>query len=274
MAQIALPSPPASYEDLIEGQPSDQGPYPGCPDRQYLRPGWPAEFGYHKYFRVVGFADALNRCGLSLRGLKPDWTAYLARMLQLVPDSWKRSPHFQFSEKLRNRQIESAAREELQRFDRAALSILFLQAVLESQGIDWPLYRFVRLRPVTYYIEGLDQVMPVIESNATALQSLLRLTDQSMVVLRRMAEGHWYVTRKTADLTLRALQGLADRQTIGAASIAGLEVRCGRLRKRPDRNFWPILQESVSFLPEEYLSPAAWKATPEAERAGIKPPPF
>jgi hypothetical protein len=276
MAKIALPSPPASYEELIEGQPSGEGGYPGCSERQHLRPGWPAEFGYHKYFRVVGFSDTLDQCDLSLRGIKSDWAACTARMLELVPDQWKRPPHFrkEFSEKVRATQIETAARGALQRFDRAALSILFLQAVLESGGIAWPLYRYVRLRPVTYYVEGFDQVLPVIESNAAALQTILRLTDQSMLVLRKMAEGHWYVTRKTADLTLRALQGLAEQQTVSAGLVAGLEVRCGRLRKRPDRNFWPVEQENVSFLQDEYLSPVAWKATPEAERARVKPPPF
>jgi hypothetical protein len=45
MAKMALPSPPASYEELIEGQPSAEGSgYPGCSDRQHLRAGWPAEF--------------------------------------------------------------------------------------------------------------------------------------------------------------------------------------------------------------------------------------
>jgi hypothetical protein len=274
---MALPSPPASYEELIEGQPSAEGSgYPGCSDRQHLRAGWPAEFGYHKYFRVVGFSDALDQCGLSLRGIKPDWALSMTRMLELVPERWKRPPHFptQFSEKVRATQIETAARGALQRFDRAALSILFLQAVLESRGIEWPLFRFVRLRPVTYYIEGFEPVLPAIEGNAAVLQTLLRETDQSLLVLRKMAEGHWYVTRKTADLTLRALQGLAEQRTISAGLVAGLEVRCGRLRKQPDRNFWPVEQESVSFVPDEYLSPVAWKATPEVERARIKAPPF
>jgi hypothetical protein len=272
---MPLQGPPASYEDLIEGQPAKEGPYPGFSDRGHLRPGWPVEFAKQKYFRVVGFAETLEQAGLTLGNIRPHWQPCLTRMLDLVPQGWKKSHHFsaELTKSLRADQIEAAARNALQRFDRAALSILFLHAALERLGVDWPLYRYVRLRPVTYYVDGFGRVWPAIAGNAGALQALKQVSDQSLLVLERMADGHWYVTRKTADLVLRALQKLAQEGTISGSAAAGLEVKCGRLR-RLRRTLWPIEQESVSFMADEYLSPAAWSLVPRKERSQVQPPPF
>jgi hypothetical protein len=272
--------PPASYDDLIEGQPSTDGPYTSFTERRHLEIGWPSEFGLHKYFRVVGFTDALDRSRLSLRllGIKSTWAGYFERMLELVPAGWKETPYFptEFSESLRTNQVLDAARGELQRFDRAALSILFLQAVLEYKKVEWPLYRYVRLRPVTFYIDGLPRIFEELVGNNMAVQKLQRKTDQPFEVLQKMAAGDWFVTRKTAELALLALNELAAENPIGVDLTRGLEIRCGvaRTRSSTRRTIWPVEEEKVRYFPEEYLSPAAWRLTPEQARTAIRVPPF
>ncbi|MTD94377.1 hypothetical protein GIW81_08525 [Hyphomicrobium sp. xq] len=274
---------PGTYGELIEGQPLDGGtPYPGFAERQHLQPGWQDEFGVaQKYFRLVGFADVLDQCNLALRAVaSPPWEKHRhnSRMLELVPDAWKdRFFSASFEAGLRAAQIRDAARGELQRFDRSALSALYLWAVLEEREIDFPLFRYARLRPVTFYVEGFNAgFFGPLRGNASVMDELQNETGQPAVVLEKMAEGHWFVTRKTADLTLRTLKALEEKRLLGGATAAGLAVRCGRTRNRPStkRTIWPVLEEAIRFSPDEYLSPAAWIARSEAERQAIRPPPF
>lgn len=267
---------PEHYERLIEGQPSGEEAYPGFVPSLHLQRNWPESFGTHLFFRVMGIAETADQNDFSLRvsRLTAFWTGCHARMLTLVPAGW-RDRHFgeNFSLGLRQSHASQAA---LQRFDRAALSILFLQAVLEHKGIDWPLYRHVRLRPVTYYIEGFGRAFDQIRHNTSVIEELRTQTGQPLVVLERMADGGWFVTRKTADLTLRTLRELASAQSFDPGILTGLEVRCGRsnLRRRPERNIWPVKEENPLYVPDEYLSPSAWEATLPADRGAIQLPPF
>lgn len=270
--------PPSSYEALIEGQPP--GGYPGFVHRVHLVDRWPGEFALaQRYFRVVGFAEALHRNKLSLRTIRrPVFNDSYERMLELVPAGWKDHLFEEaFSTGLRHAQIGDAATGHLQRFDRAALSVLFLLAVFERLEIDWPMFRCVRLRPVTYYIEGFDDyLLGPLRNNSRVMEKLRDETAQPISVIEKMADGHWFVTRKTADLTVRALTELENDGVLGTGTTSRLSVRCGRSRIRPAtrRTIWPVVEEEIHYFPDEYLSPAAWQAIPAAEQSGIKEPPF
>ena len=270
---------PKHYEQLIEGQPAGEDAYPGFIAGLHLQRNWPDDFGKHLFFRVMGTAHATDQNDFSLRtaDLKSFWTGCHARMVNLIPDGWE-DRHFasSFALSLRQNQVGDAVGAALQRFDRAALCILFLQAVLEHKKIDWPLYRYVRLRPVTYYIEGFKEVFAQVRSNTGVINELLAQTGQSLAVLEKMADGGWFVTRKTADLALRTLRELASRQVIDPGILVGLEVRCGRSNKRsrPERNIWPVKEERPLYVPDEYLSPSAWEQIPPADRAAVQLPPF
>jgi hypothetical protein len=273
---------PAAYDDLIEGQPPSSGaPYTGLVPGLHLIRGWQNEFGSaQKYFRVGGFQEGLDRNNLSLNDIRqPPWDRYHhnTRMLALVPASWK-DQFFRtaFETRLRKEQIADAARGLLQRFDRAALSILFLRGALDEKGLAWaPLLRYVRLRPVTFYVEGFDKAYGVVRSDAAAMGELEKETGQPVDVFEKMADGHWFVTRKTAELTLRALVELNSKGGLRGA-IPRLSVRCGltRIRSSTKLTIRPVPEEVLLYSPDEYLSPAAWGAIPAPDQVRIKAPPL
>jgi hypothetical protein len=197
--------PPTNYEDLIEGQPlSGGGAYPGFDATQHLQPGWENAFCQHRYFRLVGFAHLLAAHGIAFGSLRQADT-FKPKIAELLPPTWINSyfPADEWAE-FRGAQIVDAYQGRLQRFDKAALSIIYLQAVFAHFGISASPYRIVRIRPVTWFIEGgFDTVIDLIKANAKGLHELAVSAGQSHAdFISDMASGQKFAARKSADHVL------------------------------------------------------------------------
>jgi hypothetical protein len=130
---------------------------------------------------------------------------------------------------------------------------------------------------VTFYVEGFDKrLFALLRSSPTAMKELRNDTGQPPTVFEKLADGHWFVTRKTAELTLRTLTKLEADGAIPHGMSADLRVQCGvtKTRSSTGRTIWPIIEEVVLYRPDEYLSPAAWNTMPTQDRIAIKAPPF
>lgn len=246
---MPIAPPPDNYEHLIEGQdgcgpPSDPAT---VEPRLRLQAGWQNSFGTaQKYFRVVGIKHTLVSLGIPHHAVKD--SANRASALASVPAAWH-DGYFpakvwqEFSET----QFDDAILSELQKFDRAALSILYFAAALDALGCDWNVYHFVRLRPVTFYIEGFNQPFfdKHVQGKEPALRNAVRQEDS---LWRAMAQGLTFVSRKTAET---ALQQLKDT----TREADGLTVECSQQRSRSGKRKWvrPSKTEKVHYHEDEYL---------------------
>ncbi len=147
-------------------------------------------------------------------------------------------------------QFDRAYGKDLQRFDRAALSILYLHAAIEELKLDCNLYHMVRIRPVTFFIDGYTRAFydRYVQPREKEIKSQII---QPAGVLAAMADGQTFVTRKTADLLIRVLPEVQREN---------LTVECGQLRSRSrgskkSKTIWPCASEQVHFHEDEYLSP-------------------
>jgi hypothetical protein len=269
---MLIAAPPANYEDLIEGQ-VGCGPPTDLATREArlrLQPGWQNAFGVsHRYFRVVGIKHTLVSLGIPNHEVVKNET-YRAGAVGLVPPTWRdRFFSKETWEDYSATQFDSAVLGELQRFDRAALSILYLHKALAEIGASWNLYRFVRLRPVTFYVEGLHQ--PFFDKHIQGKEAILRIeTQQEDSLFKEVAGGRTFVTRKTAELILKTLQS-------SIRDAEGMSVACGQRRTRAGTTKWirPSKSEKLHYHEDEYLGPAAWQSldTTEQSRVGGLPIP-
>jgi hypothetical protein len=267
--------PPPRYEDLIElqsGTPAAAGPPPvaatppGFDPALTLRPGWQDQFGaVQKYWRCVGINDVLLRNGMSMARLAGD-KSIKTRALELVPNSW----HDQYFDthtwsEFGDDQFKLAAAGNLQRFDKAAQSILFVHAALEQARFDFPVYYFCRLRPILYYIEGFDRHYYERIAGNELRRSTLRdkVGQPAKDLFEELSDGLTFVSRKTAELTLSTLRALDPSGT------AGFSVQIAWNRKRPGRmkTVWPSKVERIHYNENEYLSASGFGALTPVQAA-------
>lgn len=271
---------PDRYDDLIEGQPLSTGAYPGFVAGLHLQssPAWQDEFGKHRCFRVVGFAHALAKHGIPFSSLRKT-DHYLAAMRQLTPEPWSDS---YFTEKdwseFRATQLTDAYRSDLQRFDKAALSIVYLATVFIERGLPVEdVSTMVRIRAVTYSIKDFERAFSAVTSVPTALNALCEATGkQAAKLFSEMALGLTFVTRKTADTAVAHLQTLETAGQLPAGTTGALSVECA-LRAHPNgsrKRVWSSKEERIWYAPMEYLSPHAWNSLTPAQQAAVPPPPL
>lgn len=271
---------PDRYDDLIEGQPLSTGPYPGCVEGRHLQssPAWQDEFGTHRCFRVVGFAHVLAKHGIPFSSLRKT-EHYFPAVRAMTPAAWVDSyfPEKDWSE-LRAAQLTDAYRSDLQRFDKAALSIVYLRAVFIERGLPVSdIDTMVRIRAVTFFIRGSEPSYDAIKSRPKVLTALCEATGkQAAELFAEMAGGFIYVTRKTAETAVTELVAQEAAGQLPAETTAGLTIECGLRARRNGgrRRVWSSKDERIWYAPMEYLSPHAWNSLTAAQRAAVQTPPL
>ena len=268
---------PSDYEQLIEGQPLAGGAtYAGFTAGLHLQPGWQNEFGQHRCFRVVGMAHAIAWAKIPFYMVKDVDEKGLAAMIAMMPSMWIDG---YFSKKdwheLRAQQVKDAYRGALQRFDKAAASLTYVRAgYVRLGGAEADFDALVRIRPITYYIDGFDRIFPMVEIAPGALDALRDATGQDDGVFSEKAKGVTFVSRKTAETGLATLVALEAAGKLPAGTTSSLTVQCGVLARRRRKRVWSAKTERIWYAPTEYLSPFAWSALASLDQAAVAAPPL